>query len=78
MNERYSVPQVCRLIGTSRQVVYALRRAGVLPPGFKIGKRRYWTAEDLQAYLDRCNGGKAAVKLSELLPLDQDVESEGE
>jgi predicted DNA-binding transcriptional regulator AlpA len=45
---------LCRYLGVSRETAYQWLYAEQLPPAAKIiNKRRYWTAEQIETFLEK-------------------------
>ena len=47
-----SAGEVGILIGLSRSAVYGMISAGLLPPSFKLGKRRKWRRTDIEKWVE--------------------------
>ncbi|MFM0315985.1 AlpA family transcriptional regulator [Paraburkholderia nemoris] len=47
------LPEVCRLVGLSRSVVYARIKDRKFPPPIKLGYSSGWIESEIQRWIDR-------------------------
>ena len=53
MTNLLTAPEVARILNVQRQTVYNLVKNYGLPAGYKCGRSRRWTLEDIQEWLNK-------------------------
>jgi len=54
----YSADDICQVTGISRRTLSRLISAGEFPEGTKLGAKRIWHPEDLEAHWKNSSQGK--------------------
>jgi excisionase family DNA binding protein len=60
--ELMTVDQLAEYLGVPRRSVYFWRERGNGPSGFRVGKRLYFRADDVAAWLDERAGSSTVTK----------------